>query len=254
MKFVPIPGTKILFGVWDVRVQDFDAFVKASGYDATGGMYSYRSNNKLSQQCGDTWANPGFNQEPTCPVVGVSWEDAKAFCEWLTRKERGDGTIKENQAYRLPLVVEWDQAVGLTKYPWGASWPPPSGAGNYAGSDLADADWNSDWGTIDGYRDRFARTSPVGSFRANQFGLYDMGGNVRQFCEDMYLVRGKNTQMFQRSLRGASWIDYDPEILKSAYNLLQRSDFRMNIIGFRCVLAPDTLQSPAPSITIVDIN
>jgi hypothetical protein len=86
MKFVPVPGTAVLFSIWETRVQDFDAFVRETGHDATQGMYSDRGNGWKQQ--GDTWRSPGFPQGPTHPVVGVNQADAKAFCEWLTKEER----------------------------------------------------------------------------------------------------------------------------------------------------------------------
>jgi formylglycine-generating enzyme required for sulfatase activity len=86
MKFVPVAGTQVLFSVWDTRVQDFETFVKSTGYDATAGMYSL-DKHELSGwgQRGATWKEPGFSQGPTHPVVGVSWNDAKEFCKWLTK-------------------------------------------------------------------------------------------------------------------------------------------------------------------------
>ena len=80
MKFVPVPGTAVLFSIWDTRVQDYQAFVTATERD--GGK------------------KPDFEQGPTHPVVMVSWDDAKAFCAWLTEKERSTGTLTPNQEYR----------------------------------------------------------------------------------------------------------------------------------------------------------
>ena len=131
MVFVPVPGTSVLFCIWDTRVQDFQQFVDKTGYDATAGMYSFRSDGQ--KQRGDTWKHPGFAQGPTHPVCGVSWDDAQAFCHWLTKNERRAGTLAAKQSYRLPTDTEWSAAVGFQKYPWGNQWPPPPGAGNYAG-------------------------------------------------------------------------------------------------------------------------
>jgi formylglycine-generating enzyme required for sulfatase activity len=75
MKFVSVAGTQILFSIWDTRVQDFEAFVKDTGYDATGGMYSIGENGWRPR--GNTWNEPGFSQGPIYPVVGVSWYDTK---------------------------------------------------------------------------------------------------------------------------------------------------------------------------------
>ncbi len=243
MKFVPVPGTKVLFGIWDVRVKDFEAFVKDTGYDATAGMYSLRSDGW--KQRGDTWKNPGFAQGPEYPVCGVNWDDAKAFCAWLTKKEQAEGKISSSQSYRLPTDAEWSTAVGLNEtiqgtpkdkdgkipgvYPWGTQWPPPPGAGNYAGAEAADKNWPKNYGMIAGYRDGYTRTSPVGSFNANRYGLYDMGGNVWQWCEDEYST-GSGSQV----LRGASWYNYDPNELLSSYR--DSPIMRENFIGFRVVL------------------
>ncbi|MDP9162065.1 MAG: SUMF1/EgtB/PvdO family nonheme iron enzyme, partial [Acidobacteriota bacterium] len=161
MRFVPVPATNVLFSVWDTRVQDYEAFVRATGRD---------------------FESPPFPQGPTHPVANVNWDDAKAFCRWLTDKERHEGRLSAEQEYRLPTDSEWSAAVGLINevghtpldksgktentYPWGTQWPPPKGAGNYgAGLQV----------------DEFTFTSPVGSFAANKYGLYDLGGNVWQW-------------------------------------------------------------------------
>jgi hypothetical protein len=171
MKFVPAGTPKILFSIWDVRVKDFRVFVDATGYKARNGH-------------GTT---PDFAQTDNDPVVLVDWKDAKAFCDWLTKKEHEDGKLGSDEYYRLPTDTEWSTAVGLNEnnhdfpsdkcdlikgvYPWGTQWPPPSGAGNYDESLTHDS---------------YIHTSPVGSFPANLYGLYDMGGNVQQWCEDVY--------------------------------------------------------------------
>src|SRR5579862_1652314 len=205
MKFVPVPiaggptdGQKMLFSIWDTRVKDFEAFVTSTGYDATGGMQSLDKDRWT--QHGATGRKPGFLQGPTHPVVGVSWYDAKAFCKWLTKKERKEGKIGAKDEYRLPSDHEWscaveigdrekanatphsndDQIAGV--YPWGKESPPPKGAGNYADETFAKEHPELAW--IEGYDDGYAYTSPVGSFKANENGLYDMGGNVWQWCED----------------------------------------------------------------------
>jgi hypothetical protein len=231
MKFVPVPGTKVLFSIWDTRVQDYRAYAQAnSGIDGS-------------------WEKPGFTQGEDHPVVIVSWNDAKAFCEWLTKKDQAEGKIKASQSYRLPTDAEWSVAAGLNEnsigtpadknkkiknvYPWGNSWPPPSETGNYAGSEDKDRDWPSAYETIAGYRDGYARTSPVGSFKANRHGLYDMDGNVEQMCEDWY-----DREMEYRVLRGASWLfAYPDAFLLSCRGVTSptnrdKDGFR----GFRCVL------------------
>ena len=214
MKFAPVPGTEVLFCVWDVQVKDYEAYAAASaGVD-------------------NSWKRPRFEQGPTHPVVQVSWDDAQAFCAWLTTQERQAGLIAENQLYRLPTDAEWSVAVGLAEegggtpkdkhkktkgvYPWGSEWPPPAGAGNYDSSLKVD---------------NYEYTSPVGSFKANRHGLYDLGGNVWQWCEDFY-----DGQSGNRVLRGGSWLLNYPDYLLSSYRNFYTPGNRYNNIGFRCVL------------------
>ena len=128
MKFAPVG--ELLVARWPTRVRDYDAFCSASGR---------------------TRQVPDFPQDDTHPVVKISWDDANAFCEWLTKKEIGDGSLEDGQQYRLPTDAEWSAAAGLPNeggatpeerdgklrdFPWGKQWPPPSGAGNYADSTL----------------------------------------------------------------------------------------------------------------------
>ena len=244
MKFVPVPGAPVLFCIWHTRVQDFEAFVNASGYNATKDMYSLRTDGW--KQRGDTWRAPGFPQSPTHPVCGVSWEDAKAFCDWLTKKEQAEGRLGRLQFYRLPTDAEWSFAVGLTNedgktpkekdsqlkgvYPWGTDWPPPEGTGNYAGEE-SKRGAPPGWTVIPGYNDGFARTAPVGSFAANRLGLFDITGNLWEWCEDLY----EPTSLW-RVMRGASWNDGDPGDLLSSYRYYDHPSYRYDRYGFRCVL------------------
>jgi len=220
MKFLPVPitggptnGKRVLFSVWDTRVQDYAEYAKAKAI---------------------TPEKPKFEQGPTEPVVMVSWDDAKAFCEWLTAKDRAAKTIDAQDEYRLPSDHEWSCAVGvghlenalafpdtksgkLAAYPWGTDWPPPKGAGNYS-SKL--------------HVDDFEKTSPVGSFAPNIYGLYDMGGNVWQWCEDWAEEKQKG-----RVLRGGSWTEGDALNLGSTCRSSVHSSGRYDKRGFRCVLA-----------------
>jgi formylglycine-generating enzyme required for sulfatase activity len=250
VKFVPAGTDGVLFSVWDVRVKDFKAFVDATGYDATKGMVSFDTDGWKAR--GDTWKSPGFAQTDDCPVVGVNLNDAKAFCDWLTKKEQAEGKLGANQLYRVPYDAEWSKAVGLNEregtpqskslskssemvYPWGKGWPPPKGAGNYGGSEANDAKWCSKYPTIKGYEDGYPRTSPVGSFPANAYGLYDMGGNVWQWCDDNYddVGRPYHDCMVQR---GGSWwnFNWDYVFSKSRNYILAGS--RTSRFGFRPVL------------------
>ncbi len=233
-------------------IQDLELayeFAESASYNAMGGMLSLGEG--AWRNFGDTWKEPGFDQASTHPVVGVSWIDAEAFCKWLTTLERKSGMLPDGRVYRLPTDEEWSTAVGLkyevgktpaaksgqiVRFPWDfpqkriKSWPPPDGVGNYAG----EGDNLQGW--IGGYKDGYPRTSPAGKFLVNQFGLYDMGGNVWQWCEDWY---GSEQT---RVLRGASWFDYNEADLLASYRSSDNRDKRQGNIGFRCVLAVEPSQ------------
>ena len=238
MKFVPAGTDGVLFSVWDVRVKDFQAFVDATGYNATAGVYSMQSGGW--KKIGDTWKSPGCWETENDPVVGVRGDDAVAFCHWLTKKERAEGKLAANQEFRVPTNAEWNNAVGSTRYPWGDEWPPPAGAGNYAGNEARDNDWIRSYTTIAGYDDGYPRTSPVGSFKPNAYGLYDMGGNIWQWC----LENSKYT-----TLRGAAWSKSTKEDLASSRSSLLTISRTATDIGFRVVLvvSPQLASTPAPA-------
>jgi formylglycine-generating enzyme required for sulfatase activity len=252
MRFVTVPRTKAQFSVYQTRVKDFRAFVRETGYvhmretpDPASRMWSLDLDG--IKQRGHSWEDPGFAQSEDHPVVGVSWYDAKAFCEWLTLRERAAGRLPADWAYRLPADHEWSMAVGLieedpaqtpeekngqikNRYFWGTEWPPPTGAGNYAGVEADDGHWPAVFGTILGYKDDYPRTAPVGSFKPNQFGLYDLGSNVSEWCEDKFRRGGD-----ERALRGGSWYDLTRDYLIASNRLAALPDSRFVYIGFRCV-------------------
>ena len=264
LKFVPVLGTSVLFAIWDTRVQDFQVFVAETNYQVTGAMWSLGAET-IRKKEGATWKEPGFIQGPTHPVVGVNWDDAEAFCSWLTKREHSSGVLPAELHYRLPTDAEWSVAVGLGHedgatpeeksgkipgvYPWGTQWPPPRGAGNYAGREAQNRVPLAVFGN---YEDPWIFTSPVGSFDANKYGLYDMGGNVWQWCEDRY-----NPTKGSRVARGGSWddfIDSRHEQLLSSYrghvSWLDQIGGDLPLppwelgsaadnIGFRCVVATD---------------
>jgi hypothetical protein len=235
MKFVPAGTDGVLFSIWDTRVKDFQAFVTATSYDATAGMQSMESDGWKER--GDNWKSPGFTQTEDDPVVGVSVTDGDTFCQWLTKKEQSEGKLALNQEYRLPTNAEWTTAVGPTTYPWGNDWPPPSGAGNYAGTEANDEKWFKSLPTLPDYNDGYPRTSPVGSFKPNAYGLYDMGGNVWQWCEDAG----------QLALRGAAWNESKQNLLVSSQQWHhQDQNYRVAELGFRVVLVVTPQKNTPP--------
>ncbi|HEY3898887.1 MAG TPA: bifunctional serine/threonine-protein kinase/formylglycine-generating enzyme family protein [Chthoniobacter sp.] len=225
MKFVPVDD--VLMDVWPTRVRDYDAFCANTGRARPV---------------------PDFTQDGTHPVVKVSWEDANAFCEWLTKKELDAERLEPGQSYRLPTDREWSKAAGLPDeggntpeerdgklkdFPWGKQWPPPPLSGNFADYTAGKRGARG----IPGYHDGFPQTSPVASFPPNRLGLFDMSGNVWQWCEDSYKGDSASARDWG-VLRGGSWDTSSPIELRSSYrNVVERSE-REVIYGFRCVLAP----------------
>ena len=263
MKFVPVPGTDVLFSVWKTRRRDFTEYARKKPYDQSGGIFRIRVEKigedkvrrswKLDSNA--SWQSPGFGQTYFHPVVGVSWNEAREFCEWLTLTEREGGRLGPKQRYRLPTDAEWSAAVGPGNYPWGDEWPPPAGAGNYfdeAGA--ASLRESQGWKHVPG-NDGYARTSPVGSFRENHFGLFDLGGNAEEWCEDEYRASMNEAEVLKaipllenerdsdgkpfRVLRGGTWSNSTREVLLSSCRDCDLPTKRSDEYGFRVVLADD---------------
>ena len=239
MSFVPVPGTDLLFSIWETRNGDYAAFAEAnSDVDDTWRRVAAPNGMPL---------DGGTNH----PVVNVSWHDAGRFCAWLTQKEKEEGWLAPGQFYGLPTDPQWSAAVGLTDerrgspksrdggvknvYPWGAQWPPPPGSDNYADSAFRELFPRPP--VIEGYSDGFATTAPVGSFAPNQFGLHDLGGNVGEWCFNRY-EGGKE----DRVVRGGAWARSDQDVLLSSHRTSVSPDTRQIGIGFRVVLRYATAQ------------
>ena len=258
-----VPQTGVLFGVWVTRQRDFAEFARAVGFAPKGGMLTLPKSDETTLAVAEvkpeldvkaSWSNPGFPTGSDDPVVGVSWDDAKAFCRWLTTREREAGRIRERDAYRLPTDEEWTQVAGDRKYPWGDVWPPPPTAGNYLDKAFVEA--------LPQFRvqpvpmnDGQVFLSPVGRYKPNAFALYDLGGNVWEWCEDEYRARMNTADVFSsypdyardtdsegrrfRVLRGGSWITNDYITLRTAFRGRKLPGVRACHIGFRVVLAPE---------------
>jgi formylglycine-generating enzyme required for sulfatase activity len=235
-------------------VKDFRRYADATNYRQTGGIKvmkvktSKDGSRSLAWEVDEnaSWEQPGFAQTGDHPVVGVSWNEAREFCAWLSKEE--------GRTYRLPTDEEWSAAVGSGKYPWGGVWPPPKGAGNYADktfiASLPGKGWTN--GELGNYDDDYARTSSVGTYSANRLGLYDMGGNVWQWCEDEYRASMNSAEALKkhpilknekasdgtafRVLRGGSWNGGVEIYLRSTCRDNIPPASRIDINGFRCVV------------------
>jgi formylglycine-generating enzyme required for sulfatase activity len=212
----------------------FAAFVKDTGYDAGSKCWTLE-NGKVDWRSSRSWRNPGFGQDDTHPVVCLSWNDAKAYVAWLSRKT--------GQGYRLLTEAEFEyanRAGTTTRYSFGDD---ESGlCGNANGFDQTAK--KSVAATLSGApcSDGYAYTAPVGSFAANDFGLYDMSGNAWEWTEDCwhesYAGAPKDGSAWTsgsceyRVRRGGDWLD-GPWFLRAANRHGGRPDLRDDAVGFR---------------------
>lgn len=257
MKFVPVPitggptgGQRVLFCIWETRVQDYDWFIRETKREWRGPTHSPHPSFR--------WPQAGSTEA----VVYVSWLDAKSFAEWLTRKDRSFGLIGDDLAYRLPTDHEWSCAVGLGEkedpaipprqkrdlipnvFAWGTSWPPPPGAGNLADqkarAEGVYANPTHVQEFIDGYDDGHAFIAPVGSSQPNRLGLHDLAGNVEEYVEDWFAAAKS-----ERVIRGAHWGASAREFIKGSFRNACVETSTNNLVGFRVVLAPAVVASEA---------
>ena len=185
----------------------------------------------------------GYSDDLTRPVEMVIWNDATNYCALRTQQERAGGLIPTNYVYRLPTESEWEYAdrAGTTMAFYLGS-GLHSGQANFNGQ----YEYDASGGTINNpsgiYLDQ---TTAVGSYAANGWGLYDMIGNVFEWCQDWYgaYPAGSVTDPqgavtgSHRVLRGGSW-NYYANGCRSAFRLELVASSRFNGIGFRLVLAP----------------
>ncbi len=209
--------------------RDKDNKLLASGWDSDKKQFS--NDEKYS------WRYTGFEQTDEHPVVNVTWNDAMAFCKWLSEKG--------GQTYRLPTEAEWEysyRAVTTTRYPSGDD---PRTLGKV--SNLVDATVKAripDWKYMIYHSDNYAFTSPVGKSQPNAFGLSDMQGNAFQWCSDWYGEythaaspaddpSGPDSGRF-RTVRGGTW-SFRPLGARSAERNKNEPDRGNCGAGFRVV-------------------
>ena len=219
MRFVPLEEKRpVLICATETSVRDFETWLRDTGR---------------------TWKQkPSFLLGGNHPAAGVSWEDATAFCAWLTKRDRASKLIPATAAYRLPNDTEWSLAAGLkneqgadpaarnladkTHYPWtpkADDWKPPALTANL------------DATKISGTTDTYSYTAPVDSSRANSLGLYEMGGNVSEWCADAWPGAPE-----ERVIRGGSWLSFDKDALLTSARFHALKNATRADLGFRCVL------------------
>ncbi len=219
MRFEPVGSPRVLFGVHEVTIGQYQAFFTAAG--AAAG---------LSQVWREAAGDDGTAE--AYPVTQVSASEAMAFCRWLTEQEHERGALPENQRYRLPTESEWSRAVAIEaaaigagqSYPWGY-WPPGAPVGNY-GVFLDEED-----NVLAFMQDGYQGLAPVGQFSGNRYGLYDLGGNVWEWC-----VSSDGDRNSRSVIRGGGWRDTQVSKISSRYTEELDREARREDVGFRVVL------------------
>lgn len=225
-------------GIHEITVGQFKAFVEATGH-VTEAEKSGEGSARLDLEAQKwiindpkvTWRTPGWEQTDAHPVTCVSWNDAVAFCAWLSKKEV--------RTYRLPTEAEWEYACrGGTRTPF------------HSGASLAieQANCTGD-GAVYTKGKGPDKTVPVGSYAPNPFGLYDMHGNVWEWCMDWYAADAYATAAAvnptgpatgtKRVNRGGGW--HSPAVhCRAAYREKSLTpSSRGHNTGFRVVLEPE---------------
>jgi formylglycine-generating enzyme required for sulfatase activity len=186
-----------------------------------------------------TWKNVGWEQTDEHPVVNVTWNDAVAFCRWLSKKE--------GRTYRLPTEAEWEYACRAgttTRFFSGDDENTLKDVANVADQSFKPIDPGATWAP---WHDGYPFTAPVGRFKPNAFGLYDMQGNVWQWCSDWYSKDYYKNSPRQdppgpdtpgaRVVRGGSFGTYAARY-RSAYRHFDGQGDRWPGLGFRVVRQP----------------
>ncbi|AFY58465.1 hypothetical protein Riv7116_6109 [Rivularia sp. PCC 7116] len=208
----------------------------------------WRAVTNLPQVKRELKLKPSYFKSDDLPVESISWYDAVEFCQRLSKHT--------GRNYRLPSEAEWEYACRAgTTTPFHFGETITTDLANYRGTDNEEYKWFGSYGqgTKGIY---FEKTTPVGSFdAANAFGLYDMHGNILEWCLDSWhddyqdaptdgsaWIESENQDNNNRYqvLRGGSW-PYHPEFCRSAYRYCYKAERNGNSFGFRvaCGIAPE---------------
>ncbi|MFN0174701.1 MAG: formylglycine-generating enzyme family protein [Saprospiraceae bacterium] len=225
---------------YEVTNTEFAKFLNENGNQPEGGATWIDLAGKYDdERCRISQSGSTFSVESgyeNYPVIFVNWYGATAYCKWLANKT--------GKNYRLPTEAEWEYAAANgnrhTKYSWGNDLPVGKMGGNVC--DQSAKNKYANWTAFENYDDGYVYTAPVGQFNANDFGLYDMTGNILEWCADWYgSDYYKNSPSKDpkgpskgdsRVCRGGSWLTY-PESIRAALRSGLDSHYRDLILGFR---------------------
>ncbi len=227
-------------GKFEVTRIEYERFINATGHDYGDLCWTVEKNGAKYRK-NRSYKVIGMPRVDTYPTVCVNWLDAKAYIKWLNAymKEKG-----EKATYRLPTEAEWEyvaRAGRSTKYDDGNNTKWLCDYGNYAARETS-YKWKAKHCT-----DRFKKLAPVGSYKANKWGVHDMRGNVQEWTEDCAhynykgapndgsaWLGGNRGNCAQRILRGGGWTSSHESLTAGARHYTKTTD-RTVVYGFRVV-------------------
>jgi len=241
-------------GIHPVTRGQFASFVQDANYttqaEQAGWAFAW-SGSRWEKVAGACWRKCGFEQDDDHPVVCVSFDDAVEFCGWLSRRS--------GRNVRIPTEAQWEYACRAgtnSVFLWGDD--PNGGEGWCNGAD-ASAAKRQPLRMVFPWDDGFAFTSPVGRFRPNALGLYDMVGNAWQWTGDWFDLGFRWGHQWRtirydptgasagshKAVRGGSWMD-GPAGCRSAARRPEPPGARLNILGFRVAADAPSVTPPSP--------
>ena len=239
LRFLPLGD--ILLCATETRRRDYMEFAKAT--NARKPMLAPEQTAKSAQM----------------PVIGVDREEARAFCAWLTKRERELGLIGKNDRYRLPTDEEWSRAVGLPLergkdpaerngrirgvYPWGYEWPPPRGVDNFA--DASALRLGTTAHVIPRYTDSYPSLASVNALQPGSKGFIGLAGNVSEWVENDFESAPAQGVPVLGTVRGGNWRSVNADELLSSARQGVPPSTRRDTIGFRMALAHSPEEKPA---------
>jgi formylglycine-generating enzyme required for sulfatase activity len=221
----PLP---FALGTYPVTRREYEFFIEETRRRVEGGCHIQYNGVWVLDKTKD-WQHPGFSQTESDPVVCVNWSDAQDYIQWLKEKTRASPYDDAPNPYRLPTYEEIEYAMRAgttTLYYWGET--PRRDKANFGKTKCVPCGPMREGG------DRWLYTSPVGSFPANPWGLYDMAGNVWEWVDHCRADPKAQPHMEcqLQVLHGGSWLT-NPEYLQSGERSSALIQHRNNEIGFR---------------------
>jgi formylglycine-generating enzyme required for sulfatase activity len=224
-------------GKYPVTRGQFAEFVQATGYQPARRCFAEVGGGRFDESSRASWQDPSFPQTDRDPVVCVNWEDAMAYVEWLSQAT--------GKHYRLPSEAEWEYAARAgttTSRIWGDD---ADDACAYANAADRQVRKKYGWKDVVDCDDGYVYTSPVGKFKPNKFGLYDMMGNVRQVVAgcltdsiaELAKDGSANEDCHQHPLRGSSWESLAGFVMRTACREWIGSTYAHLAYGFRVALS-----------------